>query len=91
MTELRIPDRSAEPALNASLDRGALSRTAAQSEDVSRDAGKGPRDANKTDAPSPAESTSRPEDSKDDSSKPDADEVEEITGVPKTSEELSQM
>jgi hypothetical protein len=93
MTEPHIPDRSAEPALRESLDHGAQSRTAAHSEDVSRDAGKGPRDSksSETDAPAPPESTVRPGKSQDDSTKPDPEEVEEMTGVPKSSEELSQM
>lgn len=93
MTEPRVPDRSAEPALRESLDHGTQSRTAAQSEDVSRDAGKGPRaaDSGKTDAPSLPESRTKPGKSPDETAKPDAEEVEEMTGIPKTSEELSQM
>jgi hypothetical protein len=93
MTQPHIPDRSAEPALHESLDHGALSRTAAQSEDVSRDAGKGPRAANPSDknAPAPPEPESPRDKPEDDPTKPDAEEVEDMTGVPKTSEELSQM
>jgi len=73
MTEPRIPDRSAEPALRESLDHGAQSRTAAHSEDVSRDAGKGPRaDSGETEAPEPPESTSQPGKSPDDSKVEDA-------------------
>jgi len=38
-----IPDRSDEPAVRESLDKGQLSRTPVHSVDAARDAGQGPR------------------------------------------------
>jgi hypothetical protein len=63
MTERRIPDRSAEPALQASLDHGPKATTATNSDEE--------RDTAPPEAP------------------PDAEEVEEMTGVPSDSKELS--
>jgi hypothetical protein len=63
MAERRIPDRSAEPALQESLDHGPKATTATNSDEE--------RDAARPDAP------------------PDAEEVEEMTGIPADSQELS--
>ena len=92
MTEPRIPDRSAEPALQKSLDHGAQSRTAAHSEDVARDAGKGPQEDTADHADPESQQPTRSLDSRDDSAaEPDDEEVETMTGVPSSSEDLSQM
>jgi hypothetical protein len=69
MSEPSIPDRSAEPALQESLDHGVKSRTPVHTEDAERDA----RAAQEKQQP------------------PDPAEVEELTGVPEESEELSQL
>ena len=91
MAQSRIPDRSDEPALQQSLDRGPQSRTAAHSEDVARDAGKGPQDdARSQNGPDSSKQKPRAEDSRD-TAEPDEEEVETMTGVPPTSKELSQM
>ncbi len=79
MAERQIPDRSAEPALQESLDHGPNSVTAANSDDVEPGAPDA-RDDEGNLVPSPAPETKRP---------PDAHEVEEMTGVPESSEELS--
>jgi hypothetical protein len=79
MSEPRIPDRSAEPALQKSLDRGPQAHTAAHSEDVARDAGKGPQE------------NPDHEPSDEHEAEPGDEEVEQMTGVPPASKDLSQM
>jgi hypothetical protein len=68
MTEPRIPDRSAEPALQASLDHGPKATTAMNSDE---------------------EAKAAPTKASHDAQKPDAEEVEKMTGVPEESQELS--
>ena len=63
MTEPRIPDRSEEPALQKSLDKGPKATTAMNSDEEADTA--------------PSEGS------------PDDEEVEEMTGVPANSKELS--
>jgi hypothetical protein len=63
MAETRIPDRSQEPGLQASLDHGPKATTATNSDKEAKAAPPG--------AP------------------PDAEEVEEMTGVPAASQDLS--
>jgi len=82
MAERQIPDRSAEPALQASLDHGPNSTTAATSDDVEPGAPPDTRDDEGNLIPSPETEPERP---------PDAHEVEEMTGVPESSEELSDL
>ena len=73
MAEPRIPDRSAEPALQASLDHGPRATTAMNSDEEPKTAPpKAPPDAEVPDA-----------------EVPDAEEVEKMTGVPEESQELS--
>ena len=96
MTQPKIPDRSAEPAVQESLDRGPRSRTASNSNDVPADAP--PEEARddegnymgvepkNDDAPGAAGAA------RDESGDAlDAGEVEERTGVPPSSKELSDM
>jgi hypothetical protein len=73
MAERRIPDRSAEPALQASLDHGPKATTATNSDEEP--------DAVPLQAPPEAPPEAKEE--------PDADEVEKMTGVPADSQELS--
>ena len=68
MAEPRIPDRSAEPALQASLDHGPRATTAMNSDEEPK-------------------ATAR--EASPDAKKPDAKEVEKMTGVPGESKELS--
>jgi hypothetical protein len=82
MAERQIPDRSAEPALQASLDHGPNSATASTSDDVEPGAPPDTRDDEGNSVPSQKTEPERP---------PDAHEVEEMTGVPESSEELSDM
>jgi hypothetical protein len=82
MAERQIPDRSAEPALQESLDHGPNATTAATSDDVEPGAPPDARDDEGNLVPSPKAEPDRP---------PDAHEVEEMTGVPESSEELSDM
>jgi hypothetical protein len=80
MAERQIPDRSAEPALQASLDHSPASTTAANSDEVEPGAPDDTRDDEGNEVPSKENEPERP---------PDAHEVEEMTGVPESSEELS--
>ena len=82
MAERTIPDRSAEPALQESLDHGPKSKTAANSNDVEPDAPPETRDdeGNSTEQRKPDAAVTR---------KPPAEKVKEQTGVPAESEELS--
>ena len=80
MAKRQIPDRSAEPALQESLDHGPDSTTAANSDEAEQDASPDARDDEGNVVPSPEAEPERP---------PDAHEVEEMTGVPEDSEELS--
>jgi len=80
MAERKIPDRSDEPALQESLDHGPKSHTAANSDDVEPGAAPDARDDEGNVVPSPETETERP---------PDGHKVEEMTGVPEDSEELS--
>ena len=80
MAERQIPDRSAEPALQASLDHGPDSTTAANSDDVEPGAPPDTRDDEGNLIPSKKAQPEQPL---------DAHEVEDMTGVPESSEELS--
>ena len=80
MAKRQIPDRSAEPALQESLDHGPDSTTAANSDDAEQDPSPDARDDEGNVVPSPEAEPERP---------PDAHEVEEMTGVPEDSEDLS--
>jgi hypothetical protein len=80
MEEPRIPDRSAEPALQASLDHGPKATKAANSDEVAQGAADEKRDDEgnlilpvETEGERPA----------------NAQKGEEMTGVPESSEELS--
>jgi hypothetical protein len=79
MAERQIPDRSAEPALQASLDHGPASTTAANSDDAEPAAPTEARDDEGNLIPPLKTKPERP---------PDAHEVEEMTGVPESSKEL---
>ena len=80
MAERQIPDRSAEPALQASLDHGPDATRAANSDDIEPGAPPETRDDEGNLVPPKKTEPERPL---------DAHEVEEITGVPESSEELS--
>jgi hypothetical protein len=80
MAERKIPDRKDEPALQESLDHGPKSHTAANSDDVEPGAAPDARD-DEGNLIQPPEA--EPERS------PDGHKVEEMTGVPESSEELS--
>jgi hypothetical protein len=79
MAEPRIPDRSAEPELQASLDHGPKATTASTSDDVARGA---PADARDDEGnlvqPVKAKKPERPR---------DGHQVEEGTAVPESSEQ----
>ena len=80
MAERKIPDRSDEPALQESLDHGPNSSTAANSDDVEPGAATDARDDEGNLIQLPEPEPERP---------PDGHKVEEMTGVPESSEELS--
>lgn len=80
MTDEKIPDRSAEPALQASLDHGPKSKTASNSDEADHAAQPDTRVREPAVAVAPTTEES-----------PSAEEAEEMTGVPATSKELSDM
>ena len=96
MTPPNIPDRSAEPAVQESLDRSPKARTASNSNDI-------PADAPPEEARDDEGNFMGGEPKNDDASAPtrgsggdaedelDDEEVEERTGVPPSSKELSDM
>jgi hypothetical protein len=86
MEEPRIPDRSAEPALQASLDHSPEAKKAANSDEVAQGAPRDSRDDEGNVVPSQG-----PAQQAEDEHLPDAHEVEEMTGVPESSEDLSDM
>jgi hypothetical protein len=79
MAEPRIPDRSAEPELQASLDHSPKATTAATSDDVAHGAPAEARDdEGNLVQPVKTKKPGRP---------PDAHQVEEVTAVPESSEQ----
>jgi hypothetical protein len=79
MAEPRIPDRSAEPELQASLDHGPKATTAATSDDVAQGA---PADARDDEG-----NLVQPVKTKKPERPPGAHRVEEIIVVPESSEQ----
>ena len=78
MAEPKIPDRSVEPALQKSLDHGPKATTAANSDDANHAAKPDTR----------AKNAPKGEKADDPSAPPDAEEVEELTGVPAAAKDL---